>query len=209
MLLLKINPVKPLTIQIPSDGKWLISSFVLFDGDINNFTPTEINDFGIISLTDPVTISNLTNLDYSIQDDGLVQKLTTGPNPLSAPLVGVELNQYIQGAKYLSKINAGNNYQTQFQAMEEQENGLEQSSWSEQLAEAQAYQADPATPVPLLESLAAVRGVSVADYAQGVITASTAYTNARNVLLVNLKTQYQTIDDCTTALDLKNTGWIS
>lgn len=209
MLLLKINQSKPLTIQLPLDSKWLINNFVLFSGDISNFTPTEINDFGLISLTDPVTIANLTNLDYSIQDSGLVQKLTTGPNPLSAPLEGAALDQYMAGAKYLSKINASNAYQVQYQAMEEQENGLEKSSWDEQFAEAQAYQADPATPVPLLDSLAAVRGISVADYASLVIAANTAYTNARNTLLVNLKTQYQTIDSCTTALDLKNTGWIS
>lgn len=209
MLLLKINQAKPLTIQLPTDARWLINNFVLFEGDINNFTPTEINDFGLISLTDPVTIANLTNLDYSIQDDGQVQKLTTGPNPLSAPLEGVALDQYIAGAKYLSKINASNAYQVQYQAMEEQENGLEKSSWNEQYAEAQAYQADPSASVPLLDSLAAVRGISVADYASLVIAANTAYTNARNTLLVDLKSQYQTIDSCTTALDLKNTGWIS
>jgi len=209
MLLLKINPSKPLTISLPTDGKWLISNFVLFNGDINNFTPTEINDFGIISLTDPVTIANLTNLDYSIQDSGLVQKLTTGPNPLSAPLEGAALDQYMAGAKYLSKINASNVYEVQYQAMEQQENGLEKSSWSEQLAEAQAYQADPAASVPLLDSLAAVRGISVAEYATLVINANISYTSTRNALLVNLKTAYQNIDNAPTALDLKNLGWIS
>jgi hypothetical protein len=209
MLLLKINSTKPLTIQLPTDSKWLINGFVLINGDIINFTPTEINDFGIISVTNPETIASLTNLDYSIQDDGQVQKLTTGPTPLSAPLEGVELDQYMQGAKYLSKINASNNYQTQFQTMEQQENGLEQSSWSEQLAEAQAYQADPAASVPLLDSLAAVRGMTVADYAAAVIAASASYTTARNTLLVDLKTAYQNIDNAATALELKNLGWIS
>ena len=208
MLLLKINPLKPLSIQIPTSSKWLISNFVLMDGDINNFTPTEINDFGIINVANPATIVSLINLDYSIQDNGLVQKLTSGPTPLSAPLEGDALVEYIKGAKYLSKINASNYYQTQFQAMEQQENGLEQSSWSEQLAESQAYQANPSASVLLLESLAAIRDITVADYAAAVIAAADSYTTARNNLLIELKTAYQNIDSCTTALDLKNLGWI-
>jgi hypothetical protein len=63
--------------------------------------------------------------------------------------------------------------------------------------------------VPLLDSLAAVRGMTVADYAAAVIAASASYTTARNTLLVDLKTAYQNIDNAATALELKNLGWIS
>jgi hypothetical protein len=207
MLLLKANLAKPLSIQLPPNSKWLVGGYILIDADISVFTPSQISDYSIITISD-ATAATLTALDYTIQDDGQVRKLTTGPTPLSAPLDGSDLDNYMAGAKYLSKLNAAASYNTQYNALPNSESMLEQSTWSQQLAEATAYTADNTVATPLLSVLAPTRNETVAQYAADVIAAAAAYDTARNTLLAALKSQYQSIDNTTAASDLKNLGWI-
>jgi antitoxin component HigA of HigAB toxin-antitoxin module len=51
-------------------------------------------------------------------------------------------------------------------------------SWDKQEREARAFKADPASSVPLIANLAAVRGISVSDLADRIIQKADAYTAA-------------------------------
>lgn len=51
-------------------------------------------------------------------------------------------------------------------------------TWSKQEAEARAFTANPASPTPMLATIASTRGLTVAELAQRVIRDADAFTNA-------------------------------
>jgi hypothetical protein len=58
----------------------------------------------------------------------------------------------------------------------------EVTSWSQQIKEAEALQADPAAPAPLLDGIAAARGMTTADLATKVMEKATQFTAASGPL---------------------------
>ena len=123
-------------------------------------------------------------------------------------MVGADLSTFMSGAKYIAKLNAADSFNSQYTALSSNESQLEQATWAQQLTEATAYLADNNSSTPLLTQLATIRNLTVAQYAQNVVDANASYISAVNALLVDLKGQYQSIDDAATPQDLKNTGWI-
>lgn len=67
---------------------------------------------------------------------------------------------------------------------------LEESSWSQQRAEAEAYTSDIQSDTPLLSILAETRGITVAEMAQKVLSAISSY----NTQLANLLSSKQAIE---------------
>lgn len=210
MLLVKAPKNKPLTITLPPNSKRLSTEYANYaavDAELTAFTTGEINDYSITAVPDNlITAINL--LDYSIFPDGTVKKWGTGPSPTTDPLTGADLQNFIVGAKFISKLNISDDYNKKYEALVNTESDLEQSSWAEQLTEAQAYLADNNSPTPLLSMLAPLRNNTVQQYAQKVVTASENYKLARNTLLAELKTKYQELDNAQTALQVKELGWL-
>lgn len=192
-------------VSLPN-GKLLAGTYLFVDGPIDLFTHQQVIDYNVQEITDSGLIADLSLLDYDVWD-GEVRRMTTGPNPLSDPLTGSDLAAHLRGAKYLAKRNASIAYAAKYQALATKEGTLEQASWSQQLTEAQALSADSNVDTPLLDVLATARGVSTSQYATSVIAAAAAYTQSRNDLLTELKSIYQEIDQTTSAVELKNTGW--
>lgn len=60
---------------------------------------------------------------------------------------------------------------------------LEVASWPQQVKEAEALQADPAADAPLLDSLAAARGIEREDLAGRVLAKSAAYSAASGIII--------------------------
>lgn len=71
-------------------------------------------------------------------------------------------------------------------------------TFDKQEAEARAYQADSGASVPLLTSLAAGRGISVADLAGRVIAKADAFTTASGWLIGQRQRLEDTLDACET-----------
>lgn len=208
MLLIKVDLSKPISLNLPGTAKLLSGGYFFADANLNYFTPTQIADYKITEISDIQVINDLNKLDYSIQDDGSVRKMTTGPSPLSDQLEGTELESFMRGAKYISKKNASISYDSRFSSLKQQESALEQSTWDQQLTEATAYLNDNSAEVPLLELIASSRGITVNEVALRIQAAATNYANARNSLLAELKSHFSSIDNSTSALDLKSLGWI-
>lgn len=59
----------------------------------------------------------------------------------------------------------------------------ERETWSQQVAEAEAYQLNPLTPVPFIEALAARRLETVAELVQIILTKTAAYRLAAATIL--------------------------
>lgn len=208
MLLIKVDLSKPISLNLPSTSKLLSGGYFFADANLNYFTPTQISDYKITEILDMQVIADLNKVDYSIQDDGSVRKMTTGPDPLSSALEGDELESFMRGAKYISKKNASIAYDSKFGSLKQQESALEQSTWDQQLAEATAYLSNSSVDVPLLELLAASRGTTINEIALRIQAAALNYANARNSLVAELKSHYNSIDNSASALDLKSLGWI-
>jgi len=209
MLLIKYKGNFPAPLPLPATFKLLAGATYIFgDADISAYTNQQIADYSITEITDPTLIAELNLNNYTIHTDGTVRLYGTGENWLGEPLVGADLSTFMLGAKYLAKLNAAASFNGRFNSLSSSESQLEKATWSQQLAEATAYLVDNNAATPLLIQLAAARNLTVAQYSQLVLDASTAYTAAVNALAIDLKTQYQTIDAAQTPQDLKNTGWI-
>lgn len=181
--------------------------YFLVDADISAFTNDQVKEYGMIKITDTQLIDDLSKTDYDVWE-GEVRRLTTGPNPWSEPLTGMELQSWLRGAKYISKLVAADTINAQFQTVASTETPLEQSSWDQQLQEANALLADPNASAPLIEVLASMRNITPYAYASNVVSAYAKYITDRNRLLADLKSAYQTIDEKTDPVELKNLGWI-
>ena len=93
-------------------------------------------------------------------------------------------------------------YDRRFDQLELSVSTLESSTWPSQIAEATAFQADNTVNTPTLTSLAAARGITVAEMATKVITASSNY-NAQVASMLAAKQQVETeIKACQAITDL-------
>jgi hypothetical protein len=202
MLLLK-KPTNNHTVwEIPMGVRILIGGFFIYNGSIEDFTPQQISDYKIIEVTQEPLRTDIQLLDHDVWD-GQVRKMTTGPNPLSDPLEGDLLASHLRAIKYIAKLGASDFYDSKYQASTVIESVLEQSTWAQQLSEANI-----GGDMPLLTLLAQAKNITVEQYADQVKAAATAHTDARNALVAELKTAYQTIDRAETAEAVKALGWI-
>lgn len=209
-MLLVNNKISGLGINLPSGQRTTLSvNYSLIDTDNTWwYTIPDIAVNRIKQITDTTLINQLKLLTRTIHKDGTVRMYGTGVDWLGEPLAGSELENFLEGAKYIAKLNAAIAYDNKAKTLVGNESVLEQGTWAQQLSEAQAVIADSNASTPLLTVLASARNISVADYAQNVITASNNYAQAQSSLLAELKTNYQLIDTASTAQALKDTGWI-
>ena len=209
MLLIKYKGNLPSQFPLPANFKLLAGqTFVFGEGNLSSYAPSQIREYHIKEITDPALISRLNLNNHTIHTDGTVRLYGTGEHWLGEPLVGVDLGEFLIGARYLAKINAAAAYENQFNALAKNESQLEQATWAQQLSEALAYLSNNAFFAPLLTQLAEARNITVAQYAQHVVDANAAYAQSVNALVVNLKEQYQAIDNAGSPQALKDTGWI-
>lgn len=209
MLLIKFDGKFPITaFRLPPSYKIVMGNYVWTNADINFFTTAEVAALNIRVITDPTLIEAIDLCDHTIHTDGTVRLYGTGTNWLGDPLTGDKFAKFMVGAKYFAKLNAKESFDARFSSIHHRESALEESTWSQQLAEAKAYIANPSTPTPLLSVLASINNQSIASFAQSVLDADVAYNLAIANLLTQLNEQYRLIDDALVPNDLKNLGWI-
>lgn len=209
MLLIKFDGNFPIrAFRLPTSHKIVMGTYVWTNADISFYTTSEISNMDIRVITDPTLIAAIDMCDHTIHTDGHVRFYGTGTDWLGDPLNGSRFNKFMVGAKYFAKLNAKTSFDTKFLALQHRESALEESTWAQQLAEANSYIANNSASVPLITSLAAANGQTVAQFAQSIVDADIAYNNAVADLLTQLNVQYNLIDAATTATELKNTGWI-
>ena len=183
--------------------------YTLIDTTATWYTTANLSVGVLNEVTDPTLIGQLKLLVNTIHTDGTVRPYGSGVDWLGTPITDDDLANFLVGAKYVAKLNAAAAYDKQFATLSSNESQLERSTWSQQLAEAHAVKTDPSTATLLLSALAAVRNVTVAEYAQDVIDAASAYAQAQTQLIADLKSAYQNIDNATTAKAVKDTGWLN
>lgn len=86
------------------------------------------------------------------------------------------------------------------------------SSWSTQLSEAQAYQANNSAVVPMLLSIAIARGESVADLATKIVNKANAYNTSYGQILGTYQKNYAVLNsiilsDSTTWNNINSYSW--
>ena len=195
---------------MPSGKATVLSvGYTLIDTTGTWYTTANLSVGILNEVTDPTLCEQLKLLINTIHTDGTVRLYGSGVNWLGTPITGDDLANFLVAAKYVAKLNAAAAYDKQFATLSLTESQLEQSTWSQQLAEAHAVKADPNETTPLLSALAAVRNVTVSDYAQNVLDAASAYAQAQTQLIADLKSAYQNIDNATTAQALKDTGCLN
>jgi hypothetical protein len=208
-MLLVNNKISGLGVNLPSGQRTMLSvNYTLIDADNTWQNTSDLAVNRIKEITDTTLINQLKMLNHNIHKDGTVRMYGTGQDWLGEPITGTDLENFLEGARYIAKLNAAEAYDNKAKTLFGNESVLEQSTWAQQLSEAQAVIADSNASTPLLTVLASARNISVADYAQNVITASNNYAQAQSSLLAELKTNYQLIDTASTAQALKDTGWI-
>jgi hypothetical protein len=208
MLLIKYKGRFPAPISLPAVFKLLASgTYILCDGNLSDYTNQQITQYHIVEIIDSMLIAQLELNVHTIHTDGTVRLYGTGENWLSEPIIGADLLNFLSGAKFIAKLNASIAFDMRFNALSIGESALEQATWPQQQAEATAYLA-AGTPPTLLTQLAEARNLTVEQYAQKVVAASTAYSNLVNTLVAELKAQYQLIDIAATPQTLKDTGWL-
>lgn len=81
-------------------------------------------------------------------------------------------------------------------------------SWPQQVKEADAFTADPQTPVPLLETIAVQRSLAVIDLVQRVHTKVTAYAQASGYLIGKRQVLEDAIDAAASMPELEAVAWM-
>lgn len=185
-----------------------MSKFILFDEQsklhsrydslINHVIPE-----GAVEVTDE-------QFWQTINEDDGVWSITTGGEIVKFPFPDPTIEQLI--TKKRAEIN------TQFnQLMNQITAGItvdEIASWDKQEAEARAYSADTNAVTPLIDALAAARGITKADLAARIITKADLFATVSGQLIgtrQGLEDQLDLLaeDDNTTAADVALVVWPS
>lgn len=132
--------------------------------------------------------------DY--RESGLFVAISQPGQPLEFPACAQDQAEYLgelplpasealqlQGARAarLADINAA--CERALAALSQAYPAGEVQSWSQQVKEAEALAADPATPVPLLEAIATARGLTAAELATRVLQKTAAYATLSGELI--------------------------
>jgi hypothetical protein len=218
MLLMKIDWSAPLSFQIPAGTKYSQNGWVLIDLPFSNFTPAQVTQYRIQEITDSNLILDLSFLNYTVLGNGNVAYITTVVDPNPEQLADDHLTHFVTldpsniptflaGYKYISKLEIINHYDELFENNTPHTSNLEASTFPQQLAEAQALQANPSYPTPLLLQISQASGISVSDLAQRVLAKQSTYQGAQAQLLGQMIADEAAVDACTTPLEVKNLGW--
>lgn len=115
-------------------------------------------------------------LEFPACDQGQVEYLGELQLPASEAL-------QLQGAREarIADINAA--CERALAALSQAYPAGEVQSWSQQVKEAEALAADPATPVPLLDAIAAARGLTAAELGARVLQKTAAYATLSGELI--------------------------
>ena len=220
MLLMKINWQAPLDFQIPAGTKYSSHGWVLVDLPMSQFNPDLVLKYRIQEVNDPQMLDNLKDIDYTVLNtSGKVVKITSivdvNPDTLDEDhlshfpeLAGENLAEFIAGIKYLSKLEIQNKYDRLFAALSPTHSALEAATWTQQLAEATAYQGNPSYPTPLLSTLSQASGLSISELAQRAIEQNSAYESSKTNLLAQMLDDQVAVDNCQTAHEVEQLGWL-
>ena len=216
---MKLDWTQPLTFQIPPGTPTSTQGWVLVDLPLSQFTADQVVKYKIHDITDPTLIEALGHIDYTVLSDGSVvlagtvgdhtDQVQSFENHLTAfPTIAAEhLPHFINAIKYISKLECQYHYDEKFAALAPTQSSLEASTFQQQLAEAQAFIANPAYPTPLLSVLSQGSGMSVSDLAQRAIARNQAYEGQKASLLAEMLGDMNEIDNCQTALEVKQIGY--
>lgn len=219
MLLLKIDS-SPLTFQIPPGTKYSTHGWMLVDLPITNFNASQIAQYKINEITDATLLSELLYIDHTVLDDGTVVSVTTvvdaNPEDISAGhLVHFDalkdpdqIRLFLAGYKYLSNLEIQVEYDAKFANLGVSTSSLEASTFTQQLAEAQAFIANNSFPTPMLSVLSAASGITVTQLASDAIAKQAAYQSRQATLLGQMLADKQAVNNCSTPLEVRQLGWI-
>jgi len=116
----------------------------------------------------------------------------------SYTLTDEDINNTVIFMKHIMRLRLDEVYDKRRVQQTMQVSTLEHDSWAEQLTEAKAYQADNTVSVPMIQSLATSRGITLDEMVTKVINANTAY-NTKIQELLSAKQLVETeIKACTT-----------
>lgn len=117
------------------------------------------------------------NIGYSLCQRGTTWHLD-GPNTAAEAQAIVDLyNPWpVEKARKLAEIDGDFNAATDGMTAGWPQHEIQ--TWNKQEAEARAFIVDPNTPTPMLSTIAATRGLTVAELAQRVIRDANAFTSA-------------------------------
>ena len=92
-------------------------------------------------------------------------------------------------------------YDKRFTQLNLAASSLEQGTWAQQKAEAEAYQADNTAPTPMLSALATARGIALSEMVAKVVQAVNKYNTDVATLLANKQAIEKEIKQCVTIKD--------
>jgi len=219
MLLLKIDN-SPLTFQIPPGTKYSSHGWMLVDLPITSFNAGQIAQYKITEITDPTLLSELNYINYTVLDNGNVAYITTVVDSNPSDIASGHLESFVTltdpthvslflaGYKYLSNLEIQAEYDAKFANLTVTTSSLEASTFTQQLAEAQAYMSNSSYPTPLLSKLSAASGVTISQLASEAIAKQAAYQDRQAELLGQMLSDQQEVNNCSTPLQVKQLGWI-
>jgi len=217
---MKIDWNQALTFQLPPNTKYTTHGWVVVDLPIVNFNADQIAKYKIVQLTDPQVIAEMEHINYTVLDDGTVAYVTTVADHTPNDIVDGHLQHFptltshedielfLKGYKYLSILEIQAEYDVKFANLNVTTSSLEASTFNQQLAEAQALQANPNYPTPLLSALSAASGISTGDLASQALAKNAAFQAQQATLLGEMLADKKAVNDCTTPLQVKQLGWI-
>lgn len=217
---MKIDWNKSLTFQLPPDTKYTTHGWVVVNLPIANFNADQISQYKIVQLNDPQVVAEMEHINYSVLEDGSVAYVTTVADHTPSDIESghlqhfptltspADIDLFLKGYKYLSILEIQAEYDVKFANLNVTTSSLEASTFNQQLAEAQALQANPNYPTPLLSALSAASGISISDLASQALAKNAAYQAQQATLLGEMLADKKAVNDCTTPLQVKQLGWI-
>lgn len=142
-------------------------------------------------------ISVRTGTDQNATLQVLASEETLGEKA-SYTLTDADISNTVIFMKHIMRLRLDEVYDKRLVQQKMQVSTLEHDSWAEQLSEAKAYQADNTASVPMIQSLATARGITLDAMVTKVIEANAAY-NTKIQELLSAKQLVETeIKACTT-----------
>ncbi len=113
-------------------------------------------------------------------------------------LTDTDISNTVTFMKHIMRLRLDEVYDKRRVQQMMQVSTLEYSSWPEQLAEAQSWQADNSASVPMVEALATARGITTSEMVTKIIDANAAYNTKIQTLLSAKQIVETEIKACTT-----------
>ena len=217
---MKLESGQPLTFQLPPDAKYATHGWILIDVPMSNFNAQQITAYRMTEINDPHLKAALQYINYTVLDNGNIANVTTvadhNPEDIEAghmhhfPTLDNpdDIKLFLDGYKYISCLEIQFEYDAKFSNLSVTTSSLEASTFAGQLEEAKAYIANPFFPTPMLSVISASSGISIADLANQVIAKQSSYQQMQANLVGQMLGEKQAVMNCSTALEVKELGWI-